>query len=300
MSNPSNPNPNPGASNSTNSGQTHQDWKRVILTPIKEEEDGTNNFSEFKFKSTIKLRAAKLWKYIGGENYRPPTIPELVPARRIQGTDTSGNPIDIHLQGNENEVAIANRRHSSWLEGDEQTLTLITNTVPTEKAYVIEHCKTAHAAWEALCDEYEPNNSLMALDYQQQISTYACNPGDNPAHWLQTMSELYAKLRGADSSLMPDPEFAKMLITHMSKDEKWRYCRNELRSMLATAQRTGKPLSSATVITCLKSEEIDKRIAPAVKAMNLLVKSGKGKKQIYLFRIRHCSECLCHRRIRSS
>lgn len=90
------------------------------------------------------------------------------------------------------------------------------------------------------------------------------------------MIQLYGKLHKADPGLMPDSEFAKVLITQMMTDENWRYCRDSLCHRLKVAEVAGHPLSSSSVIAALKSKEIDQGIAPSVKAMNTLVQS-KGK-----------------------
>ncbi|KAF9059004.1 hypothetical protein BDP27DRAFT_1239674, partial [Rhodocollybia butyracea] len=261
--------------NSNNSRSNRKpDWKRFTLTSIKENADRSNNFLEFKHKASIKLKAWKLWKYIGGDEYKPPVIPELVPSQRIQGRDNSGNIVDVTLQGNNAEVAIAERLHAEWLENDRLLLSLINEAVPYQKSYVLQKCHTSHDAWNALCREYEPNNSLIAMNFNQQISTFSCQPGADPAEWLQVMLELYGKLCAADSTLMSDSEFAKILITHMSKDEKWRYTRDYLRTQLQLAQQTGVPLTSSTVVSVLRSEHIDRGLAPEIKAMHTLIQSA--------------------------
>ncbi|KAF9060016.1 hypothetical protein BDP27DRAFT_1430583 [Rhodocollybia butyracea] len=132
------------------------DWKRITLTPIKENPDCTNNFAELKHKTTIKLEAHSLWK--------------------VQGLDTSGNAINITLQGNEPAVALAKQIHNDWLETDKHVLSLINDVVPIQKTWVIQKCKSSHDTWNALCKEFKPNNSLTAMNINQQISTFSCQP----------------------------------------------------------------------------------------------------------------------------
>ncbi|KAF9023451.1 hypothetical protein BDP27DRAFT_1249072, partial [Rhodocollybia butyracea] len=250
------------------------DWKRITFTPIKENPDRSNNFSEFKHKATVKLQAHDLWQFIGGDGYNPPVIPPLSQTHRVQGLDTSGNPVDITLQGNEPAVALAKQIYNDWLETDKHLLSLINDAVPIQKTWVIQKCKSSHDAWNALCKEFEPHNSLTAMNLNQQISTFSCQPSADPAAWLEVMLQLYGKLCQADPTLMSDFEFAKMLITHMSKDEAWRYCQSELRAKLVTAQETGVPLSSSVVVSRLRSEEIHHGIAPSVKEIQNLVQSA--------------------------
>jgi hypothetical protein len=188
--------------------------------------------------------------------------------------DTSGNAVDITLQGNEPAVALAKQIHNDWLETDKHILSLINDAVPIQKTWVIQKCKSSHDAWNALCKEFEPNNSLAAMNLNQQITTFSCQPGADPAAWLEIMLQLYGKLCQADPTLMSDFEFSKMLITHMCKDETWRYCQAELRAKLVTAQETGIPLSSSVVVSRLKSEEIHHGVAPSVKAIQNLVQSA--------------------------
>lgn len=42
------------------------DWKKITLTLIKENEDGSNNYNKFRTKSTLELDAAGYWKFIDG------------------------------------------------------------------------------------------------------------------------------------------------------------------------------------------------------------------------------------------
>lgn len=65
-------------------------WKGLTLTPIKEAEDGSNNYNEFKTKAESKLEAAGYWRYIDGVGYKPPTIPTLVQSSMVKGLDTQG------------------------------------------------------------------------------------------------------------------------------------------------------------------------------------------------------------------
>ncbi|KAF9075618.1 hypothetical protein BDP27DRAFT_1358783 [Rhodocollybia butyracea] len=230
------------------------DWKQITLTPIKENPDRTNNFAKFKHKTTIKLKAHGLWK--------------------VQGLDTSGNAVDITLQGNEPAVALEKQIHNDWLETDKHVLSLINDAVPIQKTWVIQKCKSSHDAWNSLCKEFEPNNSLTAMNLNQQISMFSCQPGANPAVWLEIMLQLYGRLCQADPTLMSDFEFLKMLITHMCKDEAWRYCQSELRVKLVTAQEMGCPLSSSIVVSRLKLEEIHHGVAPSIKSIQNLVQSA--------------------------
>jgi len=64
-----------------------KEWKGIKLTPIKEEEDGTNNFNEFKQKSQLELDAAGYWQYVDGLDYNPLVIPELRQSQQVQGLD---------------------------------------------------------------------------------------------------------------------------------------------------------------------------------------------------------------------
>lgn len=67
------------------------DWKKISLTPIREGEDGSNNYNEFKMKAMFKLDAAGYWKFVGGPEYNPPAIPEWQISREVEGIDAQGN-----------------------------------------------------------------------------------------------------------------------------------------------------------------------------------------------------------------
>ena len=66
------------------------DWRRLTLTPIKENEDGSNNYNEFRMKSTLELNATGYWKFIDGPEYNPPVIPELQTSKQVKGINDQG------------------------------------------------------------------------------------------------------------------------------------------------------------------------------------------------------------------
>ncbi|KAE9390872.1 hypothetical protein BT96DRAFT_1001867 [Gymnopus androsaceus JB14] len=139
------------------------DWKQPSLFPIEENEDGTNNYNEFKQKSELELDAAGYWKYIGGTEYNPPRIPDLA--------------------------------------------------VPPSKLYLVWNTASAHDACLALKREYEPANTLTAININQQIIGNACPAGGNPVSWLQSMVQLYNWLRETNPNMMLNVQFTKHLIT---------------------------------------------------------------------------------------
>ncbi|KAJ3752253.1 hypothetical protein EV360DRAFT_55566, partial [Lentinula raphanica] len=252
-----------------------RDWKHINLLPIRQAEDGSNNYNEFKRKSIFELDAAGYWKFINGPDYNPPQIPVLQPTREMRSLDLAGNPTMIRIPGNEAEVQVARDRAKAWLEGDKKALAIIVKVVPVEKLHLLEECSSAHAAWKALKNEYEPTNTLSALTIMQQIIGNQCKPGDDPVAWLEVMTRLYSRLRDADPKMMSDWDFAKHLITLMTRDENWRYCRDELRNKLRIAELAGRPFSSQTVIRHLKDEEVELGIAPYVASLNTIMATSK-------------------------
>ncbi|KAJ7730414.1 hypothetical protein B0H16DRAFT_1733758 [Mycena metata] len=129
------------ANNQNNSGE--KEWKGIKLTPIKEEEDGSNNYSEFRQKSILDLDAADYWKYVDGPDYNPPAIPELKPSQQVQGFDASGNSVTITVPGNETLVAAAKKQAEAWLAGDKKAHATIVKAVPIGRLYVVRDCKSA-------------------------------------------------------------------------------------------------------------------------------------------------------------
>ncbi|KAJ3830787.1 hypothetical protein F5878DRAFT_668372 [Lentinula raphanica] len=244
-----------------------KDWKHIVLTPIKEAEDGSNNYNEFKRKSVFELDAAGYWKFIDGPDYNPPQIPTLQPTQEMRGLDLAGNPTTIRIPGNEAEVQAARDKAKIWLDGDKKALAIIAKAVPVEKLHVLEDCTSAHTAWKALKSEYEPTNTLSALTIMQQIIGNQCKPDDDPVAWLDVMIRLYSRLRDADPKMMPDWDFAKHLITLMTQNDSW----------LREAEAAGQTFSSQTVIHRLKDEEVELGIAPYITSLNTIVATSKGK-----------------------
>jgi hypothetical protein len=262
-----------GQSNTTDK---EREWKGIKLTPIKEEEDGSNNYSEFKQKSILDLDAAGYWQFVDGPDYKPPSIPELRPSQQVQGLDSTGATITVTVPGNEGVVAVARTQAEAWLAADKKAHAVIVKAVLVEKLYVVRDCKSAHDAWVTLKNEYEPANALTAVTIKQQIIGHQCGAHDDPVRWRQVMVQLYQKLRDADLTMMPDTEFAKHLVTLMTPSNEWRYCRDSLRNKVRQGEMMGRPLSSAAVLQRLKHEEVEMKIAPSIVSINALV-TGKGK-----------------------
>ncbi|KAJ7610847.1 hypothetical protein FB45DRAFT_761221, partial [Roridomyces roridus] len=245
------------------------------LTAITEE-DGVTNYNEFKYKSELDLNAAGYWRYVDGPDYNPPVIPKLKHTQQVQGVDATGAAATITIPGNEAAVAAAEQQAHAWLDGDKKALAIIARAVPSAKLYVVKDCKSAHEAWKALKNEYEPANAIAAVTIKQQILSFQCGAHDNPVEWRQTIVQLYQKLRDTDPLMMPDNEFAKHLVTLMTTSEAWRYCRDTLRDKVRQGEAMQTPVSSAAVLQRLKTEEVEMGIAPSMIAINAL-KVGKGK-----------------------
>ncbi|KAE9404262.1 hypothetical protein BT96DRAFT_935819 [Gymnopus androsaceus JB14] len=130
----------------------------------------------------------------------------------------------------------------------------------------------------ALKRKYKPANTLTAININQQIIGNACPAGGDPVSWLQSMVQLYNRLRDADPNMMPDDQFAKHLITLMSPDIDWRYCRDNLRNRLKISEAAGKPLSLNFVIQTLKDEEVQLQLHPSIAAINAIVATGRSHK----------------------
>ncbi|KAJ6517685.1 hypothetical protein DFH09DRAFT_940280, partial [Mycena vulgaris] len=248
-----------------------KEWKNLKLTPILENEDGSNNYGEFKQKSTLDLDAAGYLKYVGGEDYNPPVIPELMQSMQVQGLDATGTLVAVTIPGNEVAVNAAKQNAEAWLQGDKKAHALIVKAVPNAKLYVVRDCKSAHEAWNALKNEYEPANALTAVTIKQQIIGYQCDANEDPVNWRQVMVQLYGKLRDADPYMMPDAEFAKHLVTLMSSSDSWRYCRDSLRERVRQGDAMRNPVSSAFVISRMKQEEVEMSIAPSIVSINALI-----------------------------
>ncbi|KAJ7606387.1 hypothetical protein DFH06DRAFT_1251254 [Mycena polygramma] len=263
--------------NPESSNDREKEWKSLKLTPIKEEEDGTNNYSEFRQKSFLDLDAIGLWPYVSGPDYNPPIIPDLMQTMQVQGLDSTGAPATFTMPGNEAAVDAAKKDAAAWLAADKKALSLIVKAIPSAKLYLVRDCTSAHAAWNALKNEYEPANALTAITIKQQIIGYQCDEHDNPVNWRQVMIQLYGKLRDADPYMMPDTEFAKHLITLMTPSDAWRYCRDSLREKVRQGEAMGNPVSSAWVINRLKQEEVEKKIAPSIVSINALVTGGRSR-----------------------
>ncbi|KAJ6467035.1 hypothetical protein DFH09DRAFT_956401, partial [Mycena vulgaris] len=252
-----------------------KEWKNLKLTPILEEEDGSNDYGEFKQKSKLDLDATGYWKYVSGEDYSPPVIPGLMLSMQVQGLDAAGNLVAVTIPGNEVAVNTTKQNAEAWLQGDKKAHTIIVKAVPNAKLYIVGKCKSAHEAWNALKNEYEPANALTVVTIKQQITSYQCGTNEDPVNWHQVMIQLYGKLQDADPYMMPDTEFAKHLVTLMSSSDTWRYCRHSLRKKVRQGDAMGNPVSSALVISRMKQEEVEMRIAPSIVSINALMAGSK-------------------------
>ncbi|KAJ7921071.1 hypothetical protein B0H13DRAFT_2318831 [Mycena leptocephala] len=111
------------------SADKHKEWKGIKLTPIREDEDGSNNYSEFRQKSILELDAAGYWKYIDGHDY---TL-----RQQVHGVDNTGATVTITVPGYETVVAAARQQAEAWLSGDKKAHAIIVKAVPDAKLYVV-------------------------------------------------------------------------------------------------------------------------------------------------------------------
>ncbi|KAF8145490.1 hypothetical protein K438DRAFT_2097747 [Mycena galopus ATCC 62051] len=257
-----------------------KEWKGLKVTPIVEDEDGSNNYCEFKQKAMLDLDAAGYWKYVAGEDYNPPIIPDLIPSMQVQGLDTAGNLAKFTMPGNEAAINDTKKKAEAWLMADKKAHALIVKAVPSAHLYLVHDCRSAHDAWMALKREYEPSNALTAITIKQQIIAYRCDANEDPVNWWQVMIQLYGKLRDADPFMMPDNEFAKHLVTLMWQSNKWRYCCDSLREKVCQGDAMQNPVSSSYVISRLKEEEVEMQIAPSIVSINALV-TGKARNRAF-------------------
>ncbi|KAF9041077.1 hypothetical protein BDZ89DRAFT_1060368 [Hymenopellis radicata] len=232
-----------------NQSSDEEEWPYLKLTPIREEEDGSNNYNEFKQRSILDLDAAGYWRYVDGPDYDPPVIPELRPSLQVQALDSAGTSTTITVPGNEADVAAAKKQAEPWLSADKKAHAIIVRAVPAEKLYVVWGCKSAHDTWRALKDEYEFTNVFTAVMIQQLLVGYQCGEDEDPVRWRQVMVQLYQRLCDVDPNVMPDTLFAQHLL-----------------------------LSSAAVLERLKHEEVHLKIDPFIVSVNALV-AGKGKRR---------------------
>lgn len=114
--------------------------------------------------------AAGYYKYIDGPDYHPPVIPTLTPSVQVQGAiDNNGLPVNVTVPGNEAIVAAAKKAAENWFNVDSKALAIVVRLIPLAKLYLVQDCTSAHTAWQALKDEYEPVNALVAVTIKQQI-----------------------------------------------------------------------------------------------------------------------------------
>jgi hypothetical protein len=178
----------------SDTSQEKFDWKKISLTPIKENDDSSNNYNEFQTKSILELNAAGYWKFIDGPEYNPPIIPDLKSSTQVEGVNDLGEKVTVRIPGNKISVNALKEEAKEWLNGDKKTLSSIVKAIPVQKLYIVQGCLTAHSTWFTLKNEYEPSNSLTAIAIKQQIIGNSCED-DDPVLWLRMMIQLYGRLR---------------------------------------------------------------------------------------------------------
>ncbi|KAJ6538751.1 hypothetical protein B0H10DRAFT_2170694 [Mycena sp. CBHHK59/15] len=154
----------------------------------------------------------------------------------VQGLDAAGNMVAVTIPGNEAAVDTAKKSAEAWLQAEKKAHAIIVKAVPDAKLYI-------RTTWNALKNEYEPSNALTAVTIKQQIISYQCAVHDDPVNWREVMVQLYGKLRDADLYMMPDTDVRQ-------------------------GDAMGNPVPSKVVISRLKAEEVEKKIAPSIVSIN--------------------------------
>nr|GAT60467.1 predicted protein [Mycena chlorophos] len=262
--------------NNNTSNADEKEWKSFKLTPIRDE-DGVNNYAEFRLKARYELDAAGYWKYIDGPEYKPPVIPDLKPTTTAEGLNSVGVMTKVTVVGNEKAVEAAIKSAETWTAGDKKAQAVLIRAVPAGKLWVVRKCLTAHDVWMALKNEYEPAGALTAVMIKEQILNNRCQPGDDPVLWRTSMIELHQALDEADPTAMPDAEFAKHLVHQMTSDAEWRFCRDQLRAEIRDAEAKGSPMTSTMVVNRLRAEEVEKGLVGSVVSVNALMAARRGR-----------------------
>ena len=148
------------------------------------------HFNEFKQKSELELDAAGYWQYIDCLDCNPPVIPVLKQSQQVQGLNNTGATVTVTIPGNEVTVENARNEAETWLLADKKAHIIIVKVVAVERLYVVYDCKSAHK---------------------------------DPVCWRQVMVQLYQKLQDTNPLMMLDTEFAKHIITLMSKPSHKKY-----------------------------------------------------------------------------
>ncbi|KAJ3752625.1 hypothetical protein EV360DRAFT_88563 [Lentinula raphanica] len=119
--------------------------------------------------------------------------------------------------------------------------------------------------------QYHPGGTLKKVFSEWELQLQL------PVAWLEVMIRLYSRLRDADQRMMSDWDFAKHPITLMTRDENWRYCRDELRKNLRVAEAARRTFSLQSVVHRLKDEDVELGIAPYITSLNTIMATRKGK-----------------------
>lgn len=231
------------------------DKKFNDLTKLTDDGD-KNSFDEYATKAQSKFDSYGLWRFIKGPDSVPPSIPRLKKQQQVTGKDPAGNDTTIIIPGNENAVLAARTAAIPWMNANKKALSLIVESVPANKLFLIAHLVFASEAWAVLEKEYRPVNAAKATRIKQDIMCYRCMPGYDVGKWRADMLTMFAEIKRLEANLMPDSEFARHLVVLMPKDGDWRYISSQLFTEYTEGEAKMKPISSTYILEKIQGEKI--------------------------------------------
>lgn len=119
--------------------------KFTNLTKLIDKED-KNMYNEYSTKVSVKLDSYRLWCFIHGPDSMPPPIPELKKARQTTGHDPNRVIVTVTIENNEAAVEAAKLAALPWYNANKKALSLIIESVPAHKLFLVCHAKFAKEA----------------------------------------------------------------------------------------------------------------------------------------------------------
>jgi hypothetical protein len=217
-----------------------------VKIPELKRRDDTSNYTTWSIKIRNRLTNLGKWDVIEGPNAKPPIIPLLRRRQTIQGIGLDGQPTEITLQGNENEVNAATTAAIPWRKKNTRALEIIHSAVSEDLFYLVGHATIASEAWESLQTNLLPSSELRAQTNKQRLISYRCEDTFNVTTWLIDCQRQYDSLCSIDPECMNDAEFANLLMDNMPTNVEWHGFMSSLHEKYSN--RTNPPRSVKIIL----------------------------------------------------
>lgn len=210
------------------------------------DENDINNYGQWSTEMRMLLKNLDLWKHVEG----PLSTAPIILVRRMtvvmEGIDTvTGANTEIRIPGNDAEVDKAITDAELWQSADNDAKHLMMSALPPKKRNIIDVKTSVKQYWQAIREEYCPQNILRGRQLVNKLSNFQCTAVMDVSKWCDSMREIFSEIGDQDPDLMDNAKFVIELICLLPMTDEWKVFHAQIRKEHTDAVATPQRLNSS-------------------------------------------------------